>query len=218
MSLKKLEISRLMDAYTDETYEPKEEAFVNQERIKEAVLGTVKKKRYTVRKVVVLAAALAACLALVGFTWGEQIIQLMSGGQVIIGQTGIGGGYGTVTMSDGYDEQGNPTVIALEEGRLWFVADGQRLDVTDQVDDETPYVHTAVDEQCNLHYWIVGGTPEDYGWFEGVTLPDGSGGGGGVPHSRTDLTQAEKLEEPEWYLTGKEQVEDLWRAEVWQDR
>lgn len=218
MSLKRLEISRLMDAYTDEEFEPKEEAVVNQEKIKEAVLGTVKKKRHTARKAVVLAAALAACLALVGFTWGERIIQLMSGGQVTIGQTGIGGGYGTVTMSDGYDEEGNPTVIALEEGRLWFVADGQRLDVTDRMDDETPYVHTLVDEQGNLHYWIVGGTPEDYGWYEGVTLPDGSGGGSGILHSRTDLSQAELLEEPGWYRLGKEQVEELWRSEVWQGR
>ena len=218
MSLKRLEISRLMDAYTDEEFEPKEEAVVNQEKIKEAVLGTVKKKRHTARKAVVLAAALCACLALVGFTWGERIIQLMSSGQVTIGQTGTGGGYGTVTMSDGYDEEGNPTVIALEEGRLWFVADGQRLDVTDRMDDETPYVHTLVDEQGNLHYWIVGGTPEDYGWYEGVTLPDGSGGGSGILHSRTDLSQAELLEEPGWYRLGKEQVEELWRSEVWQGR
>ena len=57
-----------------------------------------------------MAAALAACMALVGFTFGERIIQLVSGGQVTIGQ-----GYGTITMSDGYDQQGNPTVIALEE-------------------------------------------------------------------------------------------------------
>ena len=218
MSLNKLEISRLMDAYQDEEFGPEEEAFVDQEKIKAEVLGTVKKKRHTARKAVVLAAALAACLALVGFTWGEQIIQLMSGGQVVIGQTGMGGGYGTVTMSDGYDEAGNPTVIALEEGRLWFVADGQRLDVTGQMDDGTPYVHTAVDEEGSLHYWIVGGTPADYGWFEGVKLPDGTGGGGGILHSRTDLTQAEELAEPEWYLLGKEQVEELWRTEIWQDR
>lgn len=213
MSLKKLDISRLMDAYTDQEFEPKEEAFVNRDSIKEAVVGTVKKKRSTARKMAVLAAALAACLALVGFTWGEQIIQLMSGGQVTIGH-----GYGTVTMSDGYDEAGNPTVIALEEGRLWFVADGQRLDVTDRMDDETPYVHTLIDGQGNLHYWIVGGTPEDYGWFEGVKLPDGSGGGGGTLHSRTDLSQEEELAEPDWYRSGKEQVEQLWRTEVWQDR
>ena len=218
MSLKRLEISRLMDAYQDETFEPKEEVLVNREKIKEAVLGTVKKKHHAARKAIVLAAALAACLALVGFAWGERIIQLVSGGQVTIGQTGIGGGYGTVIMSDGYDEEGNPTVIALEDGRLWFVADGQRLDVTDQMDDHTPYIHTAVDEEGSLHYWIVGGTPEDYGWFEGVKLPDGTGGGGGILHSRTDLAQEEELTEPGWYLLGKEQVEELWRSEIWQDR
>ena len=80
-------------------------------------------------------------------------------------------------MSDGYDENGNPTIISLEDGRLWFVAGGQRVDVTDQVDEETPYVHTATDEEGNLHYIIVGGTPEDYGWFEGVTAPDAAAAG-----------------------------------------
>ena len=183
------------------------------EAVKTAVIGAVKKKHHTVRKTVALAAALAACVALVGFTWGEQIVQLMSGGQVTIGH-----GYGTVSMSDGYDQQGNPTIIALEEGRLWFVADGQRLDVTGQMDEQTPYVHTLIDEQGNLHYWIVGGTPEDYGWFEGVKMPDGTGGGGGIMHSRTDLTQEELLTEPDWFQLGKEQVEELWRTEVWQER
>ena len=217
MSLKKLEISRLMDAYTDEEFGPKEELFVDQEAVKKAVLGTVKKKHITPRKALALTAALAACLVLAGFAWGERIIQLMSGGQVTIGQTGIGGGYGTVTMSDGYDEAGNPTVIALEEGRLWFVAGGQRLDVTEEMDDETPYVHTLMDEEGNFHYWIVGGTPEDDGCFEGVKLPDGSGGGGGILHSRTDLTQQEELAEPEWYQLGKEQVETLWRTRAGQE-
>lgn len=211
MSLKKLEISRLMDAYMDEEFGPKEELLIDQEAVKEAVLHTVEKKRHSRKSIVVLAAALAACLALVGFAWGEQMIQLISGGQVTIGH-----GYGTVTMSDGYDEQGNPTVIALEEGRLWFVADGQRLDVTEQMDEDTPYVHTFLDDQGYLHYWIVGGTTEDYGWFEGVKLPDGSGGGGGIMHSRRDLSQDELLAEPDWYTVGKEQVEEFWRKEIWQ--
>ena len=107
--------------------------------------------------------------------------------------------------------------LPLEEGRLWFVADGQRLDVTDQMDEQTPYVHTLLDGEGNLHYWILGGTAEDYGWFEGVKLPDGSGGGGGILHSRTDLSQEELLAEPGWYQLGKEQVEELWRSQVRQD-
>ena len=213
MSLKELKITALMDAYTDEEFGPEDGCFVDNEAVKRAVMGTVTKKCHQKRKVAVLVAALVACLALVGFAWGEKIVQLVSGGQVTIGN-----GYGTVTMSDGYDQQGNPTILALEEGRLWFVADGQRLDVTDQVDEQTPYVHTRIDDQGNLHYWIIGGTTEDYGWFEGVTLPDGSGGGGGIMHSQPELPQEELLEEPEWYTVGKVQVEELWRDEVWQGR
>ena len=43
-----------------------------------------------------------------------------------------------------------------------------------------------------------------------VLLLLGSGGGSGVFHSRTDLSQAEQLEEPDWYTAGREQVEELW--------
>ena len=153
---------------------------------------------------------LAACLVLAGWSYGEQIIHLLSGGQVIRGGTG-GAGYGTVIMSDGYDENGNPTIISLEDGRLWFVAGGQRVDVTDQVDEETSYVYTATDEEGNLHYIIVGGTPEDYGWFEGVTAPDGSGGGSGILHSRTDLPNEPM--DPTWYTAGKAQVQELWKKQ-----
>ena len=156
-----------------------------------------------------MAAALCACLALVGWTYGERIYQFISGAQVVLsGNAGMGSG--TITMSDGLDENGDPAIIALEEGRLWFVAAGERVDITDQVDEETPYVWTQRQEDGSIHYVIVGGTPEDYGWFEGMKFPDGSGGGSGVFHSRTDLSQAEQLEEPDWYTAGREQVEELW--------
>lgn len=154
--MKRIDLFQLMNAFQDEEFEPEEECFVDENKVKETVLTQVRQKKRKGRKVLVLAAALAACLALAGWSYGEQIIHLLSGGQVIRGGTG-GAGYGTVIMSDGYDENGNPTIISLEDGRLWFVAGGQRVDVTDQVDEETPYVYTATDEEGNLHYIIVGG-------------------------------------------------------------
>ena len=208
--MKRIDLFQLMNAFQDEEFEPEEECFVDENKVKETVMTQVRQKKRKGRKVLVLAAALAACLALAGWTYGEQIIHLLSGGQVIRGGTG-GAGYGTVIMSDGYDENGNPTIISLEDGRLWFVAGGQRVDVTDQVDEETPYVHTATDEEGNLHYIIVGGTPEDYGWFEGVTAPDGSGGGSGILHSRTDLPNESM--DPTWYTAGKAQVQELWKKQ-----
>lgn len=210
MNLKRIDLFQLMNAFQDEEFEPEEECFVDENKVKETVLTQVRQKKRKGRKVLVLAAALAACLALAGWSYGEQIIHLLSGGQVIRGGTG-GAGYGTVIMSDGYDENGNPTIISLEDGRLWFVAGGQRVDVTDQVDEETPYVYTTTDGEGNLHYIIVGGTPEDYGWFEGVQFPDGSGGGSGVPHSRTDLPTG--TEDPAWLTAGRAQVQELWREQ-----
>lgn len=199
--LKKLEIAHMLDAYEEEEFVLEEENLVDPQRIRAAVMGRVRRGR--TRRVLLTAAVLAACLGLVGWTYGERVIQLLNGGQVT-----IGAGYGTVQMSDGYDEQGNPVILSLEQDRLWLVARGQRLDVTDQVDEKTPYVDTWWDEEDTLHYVIVGGTTEDYGWFEGIKLADGSGGGAGVPHSCTDLPP--DAEDPEWLIQGRQQLQALW--------
>ena len=207
MSSRKLDISRLMEAYEDTEFMPEEEILVDTEHIKREVIKTVKGKRRTARRMAIVAAVLAACLALAGWTYGEQIYQFFSGGWVSIGGADDGP---TMAMSNGLDENGDPTIISLENSRLWFVADGQRIDVTSQVNENTPYVWTQWEKDGGLHYIIVGGTPEDYGWFEGIELPGDSGGGSGVFHSRTDLSQAEQLEDPDWYTAGLEQVEELW--------
>lgn len=199
--LRKIEIAHMMDAYEEEEFAPEEEALVDPQRVRTAVMGRVRRGR--TRRILLTAAVLAACLGLVGWTYGERVIQLLNGGQVT-----IGAGYGTVQMSDGYDEQGNPVILSLEQDRLWLVARGQRLDVTDQVDEKTPYVDTWWDEEDTLHYVIVGGTTEDYGWFEGIKLADGSGGGAGVPHSSTDLPP--DAEDPEWLIQGEQQIRTLW--------
>ena len=208
--MKRIDLFQLMNAFQDEEFEPEEECFVDENKVKETVLAQVRRKKRKGRTVLVLAAALAACLVLAGWTYGERIYQFISGSQVTIsGSAGMGSG--TVTLSDGLDENGDPTIITLEEGRLWFVAGDQRVDVTDQVDEETPYIWTQWLEDGSLHYIVVGGTPEDYGWFEGVTAPDGSGGGSGILHSRTDLPNEPM--DPTWYTAGKAQVQELWKEQ-----
>lgn len=211
--MKKLEISKLMNEYVDEELQPKE-GLVDRERVKELVRARIGRRRVQKRRVLLAAAVLAVCLGLVGWSYGERIFQLVGGGQVTIGGSG-GEGYGEVHTSDGYDENGQPLVVSLEEGRLWVVARGQRVDVTDRVDENTPYVDTWWDGEGNLYYVIVGGTPEDYGWYEGVTAPDGSGGGNGVLSSRTDVSPEEQTD-PEWLTQGREQVREQWYAR-WQE-
>ena len=194
--LRKIEIAHMMDAYEEEEFAPEEGGSGRSPEGQDCRDGPGPPGR--TRRILLTAAVLAACLGLVGWTYGERVIQLLNGGQVT-----IGAGYGTVQMSDGYDEQGNPVILSLEQDRLWLVARGQRLDVTDQVDEKTPYVDTWWDEEDTLHYVIVGGTTEDYGWFEGIKLADGSGGGAGVPHSRTDLPP--DAEDPDWLIQGRQQ-------------
>lgn len=209
--MKQIEISKLMSGYVDEEFQPREEVLVDPDRVKELVRTRLHRGRLRKRRMLLAAAVLAACLGLVGWSYGERIFQLAGGGQVTIGGSG-GEGYVETHTSDGYDENGQPLILSLEEGRLWVVAQGQRVDVTDQVDAETPYVDTWWDEEGNLCYVIVGGTPEDYGWYQGVTAPDGSGGGNGVLSSRTGVSPEEQTD-PEWFTLGEKQVRELWFAQ-----
>lgn len=208
--MKKLKISSLMNEYQDQESEPvPQPGLVDGERVRQRVLGQVAgRRRRKLRRAVIAAVAAAACLGLVAWTWGERIYQMASGGQVTIGE-----GYGSVTMSDGKGEEGEPLVVSLEAGRLWFVAGGERTDITDLVDEDTPYVHTYTDGEGVLHYFLVGGTPEDYGWFEGLKAPDGSGGAGVLSSVVPEPGTVETAEEPGWYTAGTAQVQALWRAQ-----
>ena len=161
--MKRIDLFQLMNAFQDEEFEPEEECFVDRNKVKETVLTQVRQKKRKGRKVLVLAAALAACLALIGWTYGEKIYPLLT-----TVDAAIGNGSETVYISAGSYENGGNGIIELEEGRLWFLVEGQRLDITDQVDEKTPYVWTRWERNGDLHYVLVGGTPEDYGWAEGI--------------------------------------------------
>ncbi len=125
----------------------------------------------------------------------------------------IGNGSETVYISAGSYENGGNGIIELEEGRLWFLVEGQRLDITDQVDEKTPYVWTRWERNGDLHYVLVGGTPEDYGWAEGIKFANGEGGGTGTLHSREDIPWEEFIQDPDWYGVGLSQVEELWESQ-----
>lgn len=208
MNLKRIDLFQLMNAFQDEEFEPEEECFVNENKVKETVLTQVRQKKRKGRKVLVLAAALAACLALIGWTYGEKIYPLLT-----TVDAAIGNGSETVYISAGSYENGGNGIIELEEGRLWFLVEGQRLDITDQVDEKTPYVWTRWERNGDLHYVLVGGTPEDYGWAEGIKFANGEGGGTGTLHSREDIPWEEFIQDPDWYGVGLSQVEELWESQ-----
>ena len=106
----------------------------------------------------------------------------------------------------------NP-IEKTEDGRLIFVAEGQHTDITDLIDDETPYIYFTQqgarfggqDESCI----IAGGTPDNYGW----TLLCRSGNNSGVYEwigveenisYKTEPDGTDKYRD--WYLNGVNEI------------
>ena len=163
----KLEISKLMDHYTDTEFIPEEGNYVDTDNVRDRVMAQIpaKKKHPLKFKVAVVAAAMAACVGLTAAGLPNQVYHLISGGSAIFGAN-----QASITLPS--DEEGTSPIME-EGGRLWFVADGQKTDITDQVSEDTPYLYATEDEGGIRHYFAVGGTQGDYGWAEWLVTQDG---------------------------------------------
>ncbi|MBD5084237.1 MAG: hypothetical protein HDT33_04025 [Clostridiales bacterium] len=166
--MKQLEISRLMDEYTDTEFFPEGGSVADTQEVKDMVLANVKapagKKRMPARKKVLLAATLAAVMVvLVGAGYLERTYHLASG-------------------TIGFSESAKGRIISikmdsapleLEDGQLFLVMDGERTDITDLIDENVPYISDLSNPSEDMtSYLILGGTPEHYGWLQWFTVPD----------------------------------------------
>lgn len=163
----KLEISKLMDRYTDTEFTPREGNYVDTDNVRNRVIAQIPaaKKHPFKFKAAVVAAAMAACVGLTAAGLPSQVYHLFSGGSAVFG---VDHASLTVPVAD---DTSSP--ILEEKGRLWFVADGQKTDITDQVSEDTPYLYTTEEEDGTRHYFAVGGTQGDYGWTEWLVTKDG---------------------------------------------
>lgn len=168
MGMKHLEISKLMDEYQDHEFFPEGGSAAGPEAVKDRVLAKIKptagKRRLSGKKKLFLAAGLAAALVLVGAGLPYFQHRLVSGALIHQQTTG-----GNITCLVHYGP-----VMELEDGRLFFVRDdGQRLDITDQIDENTPYIYDGSDPETGLTYYLImGGDPDGYGYLEWVVAPD----------------------------------------------
>ena len=130
MNLKRIDLFQLMNAFQDEEFEPKEECFVDENKVKETVLAQVRQKKRKGRTVLVLAAALAACLALAGWTYGERIYQFISGSQVTISGSAGRWDPGRSPCRTAWTRTGIPLLFPWRTDGCGLWPDGQRVDVT----------------------------------------------------------------------------------------
>lgn len=164
--MKRLEISRLMDEYTDTEVFPEGGSAADIAVVQARVLAQAapaQKARMPRKKKALLAAALAAVL-----------VVLIGAGFPYI-QYGLANGILSferirdrtmITFING-------TPIKLDGGRLYFYQVGSpRMDITDLVSEDTPYIYDGSDPGAGKSYYIIlGGTPECYGYLEWIQTP-----------------------------------------------
>lgn len=115
--------------------------------------------RHPLRAALIAAALAAGCALCVAAGLPAQMYNFVAGGSTIV-LPGTGEAHFTVDS-----DAASP--LTVENGRLWFEADGQKTDVTDLMDENTPYIYERTDPATgNKGYVILGGTVDDFGWAE----------------------------------------------------
>lgn len=133
--------------------------------------------RILITAAVVAAALTAGALAASGVL---SRIPLLTGGQIEVsyGTRPDGSGYADISRST--DVENCP--IEVRDGVVWFTTETEEeVDITGQFSETEPYVYSYTDSVGARHDVVVGGTPENYGYFEYAYSEDGSfSGGAGV--------------------------------------
>ena len=82
--------------------------------------------------------------------------------------------------------------VSFEDGRMIFVVNGERIDISERVSETVPFIYQYTDEEAGvIHYWIIGKNGpelEHYGFAEYIQPTDGEWTGGYV--ARTDNNEA----------------------------
>lgn len=119
-----------------------------------------KKRRMPKAGKIVLAAALAVgCVLSIAAGLPAQVYHFIGGGSVTVDPN---------TNTAYYDRlNAVPPAEVDESGRLWLTVDDQRLDITDKISEDTPYLYERTDPATGQKgYLLLGGTVDDFGWME----------------------------------------------------
>lgn len=199
---KQYRISELMDSYNDNKFLFEQEQGADTEAVLEGVMAKVKpKKRLRLGVKIFTAAALATAVTMttMAATASTPVreIKLADGGTMILGREDcpyIVDGHGS-SLDNVYKE---------ENGRIYFTFEGQHLDITDEIDFDTPFYYRAdvVDSLGQNHErWIaVGGIPGYTGMSEIIFDFDGEG--------HTNISGTGEFKYHQYYIDG-EAVTDL---------
>ena len=212
---KELDITKIMDDYTDNEFGIEGEQAVDTEKAVGDLLAQVKPEKKKMKPIFKVLIAAAALVGLMGSTAANGVYFTTITGEsnaYYIDENGMHH-YESTSHLDGTEALAR--IVQLEDDRLYFVADGGKTDITDLIDEETPYIykfHDLPTDKPNCeNYIIVGGTPEQYGFISFV--PTGSLSeedyGELVGWSTTAVVTDNAdnvMTDFQWYINGVEQL------------
>lgn len=126
---------------------------------------------------------------------------------------------GNAIFTQGTDAEGNAVGTAsldtlnmtapavYRDGHLWFTANGENIDITDEVSETRAYVYDYTDGEGIRHYLIVGGAPETFGYAE--FLYDATKDPGWIGGYFTSGKVGETIN-PDWLEKAKEELGIPW--------
>ena len=95
--------------------------------------------------------------------------------------------------------------VEVEDGRLWFIVNGEHIDITDEISETEPFLYQYTDESGVIHYWLVGKNgPELWNWGYGEYLYKPEENWMAGYSARTNLGPG--TEGPAWLENGRNQI------------
>ena len=162
----------------------------------EAIMEQKTQKKYGKTAVRLILVAAVICLMTVTVS-ADSVRQLF----------GWGGNMEVTQYDDGAevlvhtDEMTEP--VEIREGRMYFIVNGETLDITDEISQTNAFTYEYLDEQGITHQWVVGLNGEgleSYGYAEYLKTATWQGG-----YSARVNINADGTTEAQWL--------EIWKAE-----
>ncbi|MCM1055102.1 MAG: hypothetical protein NC394_06210 [Bacteroides sp.] len=170
---KQIEISKLMDDYADDEFDLGAESAADEKAVRSRVMARVKPKRsikFGTKTVLIAAAIAVSVLTAAVLPYG--IIRGQNGTRFEFYETGL--------VDIKYPEAKSEVVpYAVENDRIYFTANDQRIDITDIVESGENYYYKYTSEDTNGKEYVcivaIGGSAENIMYGEMIIEPKAHG-------------------------------------------
>ena len=159
---------------------------------------------------VCVCAALLCALIVTAYAYGGEFISRIYGwGSNFEIKQEIDENGEAVSTSILYTESLNDPV-EISDGRMIFIVNNENIDITDQISETDAFRYEYVDEEGNIHFWLVGlnsDNIENFGYAEYIKDPSGTWAGG---YSARVNTEADGSTSAQWLEKAKSEQTIPW--------